>query len=68
MNPGIAGRVPRYLDEDSLAWVIADAFTHKKLAKYMSREEIEYIGTRITSIPHEDLACDLARRPLNMMY
>ncbi|MFH1777230.1 MAG: NYN domain-containing protein [Candidatus Omnitrophota bacterium] len=54
-------KIREYLNESCFSGVILDSIPQPKIASLMSRLNIEYIGVRITSIPAEDLANDLAK-------
>lgn len=53
-------KIRQYLNERYLGWVILDSFPSGRLVSLMSRLNIEYTGVRMTSIPPQDLAYDLA--------
>lgn len=54
-------KIKQYFNERYLSWVILDSIPRARLVSLISRLNIEYIGVRITSIPPQDLAYDLAK-------
>jgi len=58
---GMYQKIRQYLNEEYLGWVILDSIPQARLVSLMSRLNIEYIGVRITSVPQQDLAYDLAQ-------
>jgi len=53
-------KIRQFLNDQYLAWVIIDSIPHTKLISLMSRLGIGYPGVRITSLPVQNLAYDLA--------
>lgn len=53
-------KIRKYLNKEHLGWVILDSIPQARLVSFMSRLGIEYPGVRITSLPHQELAYDLA--------
>lgn len=53
-------KIEQYLTKEHLSWVIFDSLAQPKIVSLISRLGIDYPGVRMTSLPHQKLAYDLA--------
>jgi uncharacterized LabA/DUF88 family protein len=59
-NALIEQKIREYLNVRHLGFIIFDSLRPQKLISLMSRQGIDYPGVRMTSVPPQELACDLA--------
>jgi hypothetical protein len=57
-------KIEEFLSLDNFCWIIKDSFTHRELASFIERVGISYQGVRTVSVPHNQLAWDLAEEAM----